>query len=210
MKTKNRPLSFMEVSTIDMKKKYSKTRRKCLKKILIPVVIQVIIILLFCEMLDMSRTIDIKDTKQLTVTVDAIRFDIGLFEDKVCIKSNSEQYIFGTNCTSNEYAIHEIFESISQGDEITIIFHEVDSIFGPQNWILDARTETEVFRTYEDYLKSKTNIIPVVCALFSFVELLFLSGVFFFTFPFDRYSKWKREKDNRQQKGKKTEGGSLS
>ena len=201
----------MEVSTIDMKKKYSKTRRKCLKKILIPVVIQVIIILLFCKMINMSRTIDIKDTKQLTVTVDAIHYDHnGRLDNRVWIESNSQRYFFGRNATSNEYSVDEVFDSLSEGDQITIIFHEEDSIFGPQNWILDARTETEVFRTYEDYLKSKTNLIPAVCALFSFVELLFLSGVFFFTFPFDRYSKWKREKDNRQQKGKKTEGGSLS
>lgn len=189
-----------------MKKKYSKTRRKYCIKILVPVVIQVIIILLFCEMLDASRTIDIKDTKQMSVTVDTIRFDRGILENKVCIESNSEQYIFGTNCTLNEYSVHEIFESISQGDQIMIIFYVEESIYGTQNRILDARTETEVFRSYDEYLKNKTNIIPVVCVLFSFVELLFVSGVFVFTFPFDRYSKWKR----RKKKAKKTGDGSLS
>lgn len=139
----------------------------------------------------------------MTVTVDAIRYEHNFrIESRVWIKSNSQQYFFGSPHTSNEYAAHEIFESLSEGDEITIFFYEENSISGPRNRIIDARTDTEVFRTYEDYLKSKTNVIPVVCVLCAFIELLFLSGVFSFTFPFDWYSKRKKEKEKSNKKSR--------
>ena len=191
----------MEVSKINMKKNNFKAHRRSLKKILIPVVIQVIIILLFYKLINISKAVEIEDTTQMTVTVDAIRYEYNArIESRVWIKSNSQQYFFGSPHTSNDYAAHEIFESLSEGDEITIIFYEENSISGPRNRIIDARTDTEVFCTYENYLKSMTNVIPAVCALFSFVELLFLSGVFFFTFPFDWYSKRKKEKEKSNKK----------
>lgn len=167
-----------------MKKiKYSVVEKKLIRNVFISVLIQVCIIVMFFMAFNTSHPIDITDTKQAEITVDDTycRFTgRRLTTAWLVISENSTEFIFSGDepFSGYKYPVEELNELISVGDRISLRYYETFNILGKINLIVDARTETETYRTLEEYNNSKQGVDIAVIVIFSVFELLFCAFVF--------------------------------
>lgn len=165
-----------------MKKiKYSVVEKKLIRNVFISVLIQVLIIAMFFMAFNTNHPIDITDTEKTEITVDDIYYRITRGRHStywLIISENSTEFIFLSLEPSAEYSVNELYESISVGDRLSLRYYETFNILGKINLIVDARTETETYRTLEEYNKSKQGVDIAVIVIFSVFELLFCAIVF--------------------------------
>lgn len=135
--------------------------------------IQILIFLLFICMFGESKTIDLQKTKQLNITVDEIYITRVILEYRLVICSNSTKYLFTSRGTLEEYSVSDLYETISVGDQLSILYYEKNSILGRNNLVVDARTGTKIFRSFEKYNKGKEGLAVTVIIMFSIIELFF-------------------------------------
>ena len=154
--------------------------KKIVRVLSIVVFIQLMIILLFCRIWNESQTIDLKNTIQRNITVEEIYITRVISEYRLVIYSDSQKYLVASSTTAADYSVSKLYESISIGDELSIIYYEKNSIFNKNNIILDARSETETYRSYEEYKKGKMGLLFAVIIMFIVVELFFCGIIFVF------------------------------
>ncbi len=168
-----------------MKKiKYSVVEKKLIRNVFISVLIQVLIIVSFVRLFNASQPIDINDTAQTEITVDDIYTIRVLRENLLFVVADSTYYLFTSRATFKDFSVHELYNSISEGDHLSLIYYESDSIlFKKVNTVVDARTKTETYRSFEEYKKSKQGLDIAVIIVFSVIEVLFcVVAVLFFAF----------------------------
>ena len=164
------------------KKKFSLIERKTLRMIVLSSLIQLIIFLLFLCLLISSQQIDVNDTKQIDIIVDDIYYSRVSREYWLFIVSDSTKYLFKGRPTFEEYSVDELYESISRGSKLSLRYYETHSILGKVNLVVDARSETETYRSIEEYNQAKQGIPIVIFVLFSIIELLFVGIVFLYVY----------------------------
>ena len=126
-----------------------------------------------------SQQIDINDTKHIDITVDDIYIIRVPKEDWLFIVADSTYYLFTSRATFEDYSVHELYNSIFEGDHLSLIYYESDSIlFKKVNTVVDARTETETYRTFEEYNRGKQGVPVFVVILFSIIEIIFVGIIF--------------------------------
>jgi len=76
---------------------------------------------------------------------------------------------------SSAYPNSKLFDTIQIGDEISISYVEQYSFFGKRNSVVEAKSDTEVYRSIEEY-NSTSAFVPVII-IFAIVEFLFLSSI---------------------------------
>lgn len=158
-----------------MKKgKLSLVERKSIRTMLLFVIIQCLIIISFVRLVNASQQLDINDTKHIDITVDDIYIVRVPNENWLVIVADSAYYLFTSRATFKDYSVHELYDSISVGDQLSLIYCEADSIlFKKVNNVVDARTEGEIYRSLDEFNKGKQGLPLAVVILFSLIEAFF-------------------------------------
>lgn len=161
-----------------MKKiKFSVVEKKILRGLCIFILIQVLIVVAFVYLFNSSGQIDIKDTKQVNVTVDSLSYFHGSSKHsagRLVIVSGSTKYYFMNRSTSDEYSVSKLYEALSKGDSLTIRYYETERLFlGKINLIVDARGGAEIYRSIEEYNRGHQGSEVGVIIVFVVIELLY-------------------------------------
>ena len=166
------------------------------KKYLRIALIQLMLLLMFLGCFYSSKPFEIQNVKQAVLIVDDISYERVISEYKFSFFSNSVKYQFSNKGVFSNYSNSELYEKIEIGDRITIKYVEEYGLFGKINWVVDARTETEVYRSIEDYSDQKIAFI-IICVFFYVVELLFLIVVTLYVFYDRRLAFFKNGRKNK-------------
>jgi hypothetical protein len=159
------------------KTKLSIVEKKVLRILAAFLIIQFGIVLLIC----MGKPVAIENTKQVDIIVEDFHV-VGTYNARhhgreLIIESDSTEYRFGDRATLKEYSVLQISQTISVGDRLTVRYYERTGIWGTRNWVVDARSEMEVFRSWEEY---NNGGFWATLILFCIIELLLV--VTFFSF----------------------------
>ncbi len=156
-------------------KKRDKDRFRKSKRIICFALVQVGILLLFIGMFYQSKPIKQEDTRHILITVTDVAYERNFGEYKFYVFSDSDRYEFFETGAFSLYSNKELYEMIRTGDRISLIYVEKGGLFGKTNSVVDARTETETYRSLEQVNASfkKANIVIIV--FFFIVELLYLA-----------------------------------
>ncbi|MBQ8791472.1 MAG: hypothetical protein IJZ51_09190 [Ruminiclostridium sp.] len=160
----------------------SKSKKRFIRATIMFIVIQILIILLFSFLLIESRPIDSKDMKRLDLVVESIDYKKVISEYRMDIYSDSVRYSFNSRSVLSECSVSELYDKIKVGDRLSVIFFEKSSLFDKQNLIIDARTETEIYRSVDTYNNGKSSIVTVVIIILCIVEILFFGVLALFIY----------------------------
>lgn len=169
-----------------MKKiRFSVVEKKLLREVLLFIAIQLVIIFVSARLFTNSQPTSIDDVKRVDITVDdTYRLKV-LKETRLYVVSDSTTYVFSAIPNFKEASANEIYKSINEGDKLSLMYEETFSIFGKTNLVVDARSETQTFRTFEGYNKGKENLPLIVIIASSVAEIVFI-GIIFMSVWLDR------------------------
>ena len=145
------------------------------------VLIQIIIVGSFLRLYSAGRPVDINDTKQADIIVEDSYLTSTRKEQWLVIIADSEKYLFESHSLFDSYPLGQLNESISKGDKISLRYYEGYAFFGRYNFIVEAQNETEIFRTIEEYNRSKQGVPIFAVILFIIIEIVcaFIVFVYF-------------------------------
>lgn len=166
-----------------MKKiKLSLTEKKLLRTLLAFVLVQILIVIAFVRLFGGSQPVALHDTKQIDIIVEDI-FAANVLKknvlkkDLLVISADSEKYVLSNHSRREKYSVNELYKNISEGDSLTLICYEDYNIFGRVNIVVGARNETEIYRSIEEYNRSKEGVPAFVAVMFFVIELIFIGIV---------------------------------
>jgi len=162
-----------------------------IKTILKFVLLQLIILLVFIQAGKNSIPIDIKDTKQKDIIVsDTYCLPLGKFHnDYLLVVDNEETEYMFADVNSASYSERELEKLISKGDRLLLTYYEGKILlFIKVNIIVDARTQTQVYLTLDEYNEGRAGA-PAIIVLFSIIEFLFICfTILYFNVNFGMYT----------------------
>ncbi|MBO5906559.1 MAG: hypothetical protein J6Q85_00200 [Clostridia bacterium] len=156
---------------------YSLVEKKLFRAVILLALIQLVIIFIFVYILIDSKQINVNDTKQIEITVDDVCCFRVARENWLFVSSGTTKYLFKGRPTLEEHSVSELYESISEGDKLFLMYRETYEIIGKVNLVVDARSETEAYRTIEEYNRGKQGVLFFVSIGFSIIEIVFVGIV---------------------------------
>ena len=162
------------------RKKFSLSEKKLVRTVIVFFIIQLFIIFTFIYTLIGSQQISVNDTKQIDITVDDIYCVRVSRENWLFVVSNSTKYLFKSRSTFEEFSVSELYEVVSEGDKLSLMCYETNTIFGKVNLVVDAHSETETYRSIEEYNRGRQGLQPVVVMIFTIIETVFVGIIFVF------------------------------
>ena len=159
------------------KNKFSLAEKKLIRTVIVLALIQFAIIFIFARMLIGSRQINANDTKQIDIIVDDIYYFRVPRENWLVVVSDSTKYLLKGRSTSEEYSVNELYESIIEGTKLSLMYKETHTVLGNVNLVVDARSETETYRSLEEFNRGKQGAPAFVTIIFSIIELIFVGIV---------------------------------
>ena len=157
---------------------FSIVEKRLIRSILILELVQILILIAFIRMFNIGQPISTNDTKQSDIIVEDIYLISTSKELWLVIIADSEKYVFESHSTFDTYSLEELNESISKGDKLSLRYYEGYVAFRKTNLVVDARTETELYRTLEEYNSGKQGVPIFVIVLFSIIEIVFVGIIF--------------------------------
>lgn len=158
--------------------KLSLVEKKTIRMLLLFLLLQLTIIFSLISTLRGNWHIDINETKQANIIVDDIYCYRLSREDQLFVIADSKKYLFTGRDTLKEYSVNDLYNSISKGDSLSLLYYEAENIiFGKFNVVVDARSETEIYRTLEEYNRARKGAPIFVILLYSVIELIFVGVV---------------------------------
>ncbi len=153
---------------------------KIMRRLFLFIIIQFLIVFMFVQFIERSEQLDINDTQQIDIIVDDKYIFKALTEHRLVIVADSVNYLFMSRATIDEYSVDELYSSVSNGERLSLVYYESNFLFEKVNIVVDARTETQIYRTFDGYNYSKEGIHIFGCIIFSIIELLFVGGVYIY------------------------------
>ena len=131
-------------------------------------------------MINQKPPITLDDTTEKNVVIEKVRFIRGgpKSSDKIDIITSDGKYRFPNIDTGGNYSNRKLKELLSEGDVITIRYKERLTVFGRNLVIADARTENEVYRTFDEYKKQMEDGFYLWIGVFVLVELVYAAVLF--------------------------------
>ena len=163
-----------------MEMKFSLAEKKLFRTVIVFVLIQLLIAFAFIQMFSDGQPISIQDVKKIDVTVDDVYLVRAPKHDWLFVVSDSTKYLFRSSSTFKEGAVSALHKSISEGDELSLKYYEAEYFWGKANVVVDARTETETYRTIEEYNRARQGVPVFVVIMFSVIELVFVGIIFLY------------------------------
>ena len=163
------------------KNKLSTIEARTLRKAIIFVWAQILLIIGFLYLLNESLPVDISDTEQIAIIIDDIEVVKSRYSDQLVVYSNSIKYIFPKRTIlDNELTNGELSEMLRIQDQLQITYYERFSVFGKKNMIIAAQSENEIYRSYENYCSiARSGIVPTV-VVFSILEIILCGAAIVF------------------------------
>lgn len=163
-----------------MKKgKFSVVEKHFIRRIFNFFLLQILMILVFLYCFDISRPVGENDIKQVVVTVEDTRFIDEVRHDKLFVYSGADRYAFYRSNSRDDLYVRQLYETINVGDQLHLSYTEILHIFfGKVNLIVDAKNETQTYRTIEAYNQSKHGLFYFVIIVGILVEITFIFVVF--------------------------------
>ena len=152
--------------------------------------IQLVIIFFFAHMLMASQQIDVADIKEIDITVDDIYYSRVSRENWLFVVSDSTKYLFKGRSTLEEYSVSELYESITEGTKLSLMYRETHTIFGNVNLVVDARSETETYRSLKEFNLGKQGLPAFLTIMFSLIELVYVGIVLMYIWVNYTEFKW--------------------
>lgn len=155
-------------------------RARFAKRLIIFPVIQALFAAIFVIAFNSNAPVNTNEIQTSLITVEKIECESKfLVGEMTTLTSNGVEYHFpkfpvvGTN----EYSMHELYESIRPGDTLVVSYVDRNSRSSPneQRTVLDARSETQQFRSFEAYNRycSKQRVTGIIiCSIVEFVFLI--------------------------------------
>lgn len=162
-----------------MKIKFSIVEKKAIRTMLLLTLIQFLIIFYFVVFIMGSQPIDINNTKKIDITVDDMYITREFKGYVLYVIADSKYYLFPSRATFEDYSVHELYNSISKGDRLSLICYESsDMILGEINIVVDARTESVTYRSFDEYTRSVRGVPALTIILFIAIEIVFVGIIF--------------------------------
>ena len=178
---------------------HKKTKRRNLfKSICTVVLIQLFIIWCFHLLLSNCKPPSLQETKKTTINV-AHTFYTSALGGTYYIQSDADKYYFPNHGAFSEYSNSKLNNSIQIGDKIHISYFEDRWLLGfsRRNIIIEAYTDSEVYRTIGEYNESKKGLIPITVILFVLIESMFVGIVWTYFLLNKAYFKIKKKQKNK-------------
>ena len=165
-----------------MKKfKLSLGEKKCIRGFVVVLLIQLLLILTFVRMWDNSQQLNISDTKQVNITVEDM-YIVHLTKrgSRLIVIAESTRYRFPPPSTSREHSVHELYDSISKGDQLSLCYYEASGLFQKVNCVVDARSDAEIYRSLDEFNRGKQGLHTFLVIFYAVVQLIFTGIVLLF------------------------------
>lgn len=137
---------------------------------------QVVLICFLVSGIDSGKNIKPEDTHQATITVEKTRHFSsagGKGPDWFIVYSDSQKYYFNNFGIFSKYSNSYLDKNISAGEKLTLTYFEKYHLFANRNWVVDARSETEVYRTLDEYNERHAGVDVVTIVIFCIIEIIF-------------------------------------
>lgn len=167
------------------KVKYTKEEKRIIPTIIVFILIQALIIYGFLLCWEDRHPLDIKDTEQITITVEKVYVKETFFGHRstsksLIVASKTDEFAFHSGVSAEGYPNWKLEDLISKGDTLTLTFIRNERWGGGIHTVVAAKTETETYRTFEGYNRgSKLTPYLIIFAFFT-LESLFLGVVFLY------------------------------
>ncbi len=156
-------------------------RRKIISDLAKFLVFQILIVTVFLYFFQITKPVKHAELVSGTITVDNIEYYRAFSEYNLNIYSGSNKYSFPNLGTLAEYSNSELHKQLSQGDIIEVIYYEkAHGLRGKSRWIVEAKSETQTYRSLSEYYNSKHGLPIFVIAAFSILEIIFLCILIFY------------------------------
>lgn len=166
------------------KKKYGFVKKYKIRHLLIAVFFQLLILSCFISLFLNSKQIGLNQTISKDIVVEeTYLIHGGRIESRFIIFSDGKTFYFPNQTGQLQLSNSKLYDVISEGSLLSIIYFEKTGLFGTKNWVVDARNQETVYRSIEEYNKNKIGVIPMLVVLFLVVEIIFC-GVLLFDFYF--------------------------
>ena len=159
------------------KLRFSVVEKKTLRMLIVFVVIQLVIIFISVSFFRDSQPTSIEDVKRVDIVVDDAYCLPVMRENRLYVVSDSITYVFTSRPGAKEYSVSQIYKSIHEGDRLSLMYKETSSILGKVNFVVDARSETEIYRTLDGYNNGKKDLPLFVIIFSSVIEIAFIGIV---------------------------------
>lgn len=136
--------------------------------------VQILIGLLFVQVLYDSRPINALPLESSVIVVEDICYERGISGRYISVYSNSEEYIFPRLGFHTSYPNGKLFDAITVGDKMFIKYFPKKELFSYKKYIVDAYTESKVLRTIEEYERGKNGVWIFELIIFTITEIFYL------------------------------------
>lgn len=146
------------------------------RTIICALLLQVLFICFLVNGINDSKTIKPEDTQQVTIVVEETKhFESagGRGPDWFIVYSDSQKFYFNNFGFFAQYSNSQLDESISVGEKLTLTYFEKYHLFANRNFVVDARSESEVFRTLDEYNKNFSYSDVAAIIIFCILEIIF-------------------------------------
>ncbi len=180
------------------KKKYKNTTKA--KQITTFVILQIIAIVLFASMIYNSVPISPERVECTSIQIINIKNVRRFHEFRVCVYTENESYEFPN---FGEIPKSTLLDKIKEEEEISIKYVKTYGGFKCYNLIVDARSESEVYLSLEDY-NAKRPLIGVIILILILESILIGACVTYYIFYHGlQFSRKKRKKNKKHSKSHK-------
>ena len=154
----------------NLTKKQKRRIKNIVRKIAGFLVIQLIIILLFLFSYNISKPFDADELTKIYINVDSTDlYTVRMYHSVFVINSNSNKYHFSSP-GSNEPTNYELQDKISPGDALAVTYYK----FGGNLWVVDARSDTEIYRSIDVQNNEQQDILKSTYIFFFMMEFVYL------------------------------------
>ncbi|MBQ7761175.1 MAG: hypothetical protein IJ400_03885 [Clostridia bacterium] len=156
-------------------------RKISIKAIVVLCVIQLIIIALFLLTCYQRQSVDIYNTNTETILVENADYIGGAGRySEFYVYSNGNRYEWEIKISQLKgYNSRNLSDSLLN-KEITIVYHEMYSIYGENLRIVEAYDSSQVYYTMADYNEEQSKQLVTGIIFLSIAEVLYISGIVLF------------------------------
>ena len=130
------------------------------------------IIIVFANLFYQSLPANKENVYQVSGIIEKTSYVRGYNEYRFRVYIDSECYQFSDMGIMGSYSNKELYDSIKEGEKITLQYCEKFGVTGKANWVVDARTDTKVYRSIDEYNAQKKGLPTFVIIIFVFFEIV--------------------------------------
>ena len=193
--------------------KLDREEKKVFTSIAVTILIQILIIYGFLCFWEDRHPVDIKDTEQITITVEKVYIEEGIEikpghgTDNLIVVSDLQKFRFQGNFPREGYSIRKLKEIISKGDTLTLVFIRNENRPTGPHTVVAAKTESETIRTLEALNRSQKLVAPLTIIVFFPLESVFLVYVYLcFLGWSERFKSIKKKRRKNAERKRKVKG----